>query len=104
VSLIAIAAIIALAGTTVYLYFTRDIRIWWSSVGIVATLWLREVALTASEILIIPTSAPIQLIEKLLFVTALGIASTLATILITLKVSRRFERYFRKMEATGNEN
>jgi len=104
VSLIAIAAIIALAGTTVYLYFTRDLRIWWSSVGVVATLWLREVALTASEILIIPTSAPIQLIEKLLFVTGLGIASTLATILITLKVSKRFERYFRKMEATGNEN
>jgi putative membrane protein len=104
VSLIAIAAIIALAGTTVYLYLTRDTRIWWSSVGVVATLWLREVALTASEILVIPTSAPIQLIEKLLLVTGLGISSTLATILITLKVSKRFEKYFRKMEVAGNED
>lgn len=104
VSLIAIAAIIALAGTTVYLYFKRDIRIWWSSVGVVATLWLREVALTASEILIIPTSAPMQLIEKLLLVTGLGIASTLATILITLRVGKRFERYFKKTEVAGNEN
>jgi len=104
VSLITIAAIIALAGMTVYLYFTRDIRIWWSSVGVVATLWLREVALTASEILVIPTSAPTQLIEKLLLVTSLGIGSTLATILITLRVSKRFERYFKKTEVAGNEN
>jgi hypothetical protein len=70
----------------------------------VATLWLREVALTASEILIIPTSAPMQLIEKLLLVTGLGIASTLATILITLRVGKRFERYFKKTEVAGNEN
>ena len=104
VSLIAVAAIISLAGISVYLYFKRDSRIWWSSVGVVATLWLREVALTASEILVIPTSAPIELIEKLLFGAGLGIASTLATIFITLKVGKRFEKYFKKPETPNDEN
>lgn len=104
VTLIVVASIISLAGMTVYLYFKRDSRIWWSSVGVVATLWLREVALTASEILIIPTSAPLDLIEELLIGAVLGIVSTLATILITLKVSKRFEKYFKKTEISGDEN
>ena len=80
------------------MYFTRDGRIWWSFVGIVATLWLREVALSASEILVYPTSAPFSLIEKLLVGAGLGIASTVITILITLKLGKRFDRYFRKQE------
>jgi putative membrane protein len=104
VSLIVVAAIISLAGISVYLYFTRDSRIWWSFVGIVATLWFREVALTASEILIIPASAPPELIERLLLGAGLGIASTLATILITLKLGKRFEKYFKKPEAPNDEN
>ncbi|MCJ7635635.1 DUF373 family protein [Candidatus Bathyarchaeota archaeon] len=104
VTLFVVAAIILLAGISVYMYFKRDSRIWWSSVGVVAMLWLREVALTASEILVIPTSAPIELIENLLFGAGLGIASTLATILITLKVSKRFEKYFKKSETPTDEN
>lgn len=104
VNLIVVASIISLVGMAVYLYFTHDSRIWWSFVGIVATLWLREVALTASEILVLPTSAPPELIEKLLIVAGLGIASTLVTILITLKLGKRFERYFRKPEGSKNED
>jgi putative membrane protein len=104
VTLIAVATIILLAGIAIYMYFKRDSRIWWSSVGVVAILWLREVALTASEILIIPTSAPIELIENLLFGAGLGIASTLATIYITIKVSKRFEKYFKKSETPTDEN
>ncbi len=104
VDLIAVVAIILLAGIAVNMYFKRDSRIWWSSVGVVTILWLREVALTASEILVIPTSAPIELIEYLLFVAGLGIASTLATILITLKVSKRFEKYFKRSETQNDED
>lgn len=104
VNLIAVVAIILLAGIAVNMYFKRDSRIWWSSVGVVTMLWLREVALTASEILVIPTSAPIGLIENLLFVAGLGIASTLATILITRKVSKRFEKYFQRSETPTDEN
>ena len=104
VNLIAVVAIILLAGIAVNMYFKRDSRIWWSSVGVVTMLWLREVALTASEILVIPTSAPIGLIENLLFVAGLGIASTLATILITRRVSKRFEKYFKKSETPTDEN
>jgi putative membrane protein len=104
VSLLVVAAIISLVGIAVYLYFNRDSRIWWSFVGVVATLWLREVALTASEILVIPTSAPPVLIERLLFGAGLGIASTLVTIFVTLKLGKRFERYFKKREDSGDEN
>jgi len=104
VNLIVVAAVISLVGMAVYLYFKRDDRIWWSFVGIVATLWLREVALTASEILVIPTSAPPGLIEKLLFGAGLGIASTLVTIFVTYKLGKRFERYFKKTEVSGDED
>jgi len=104
VNLIIVAAIISLVGVAVYLYFMRDGRIWWSFVGVVATLWLREVAVTASEILVIPTSAPFELIEKLLFGAGLGIVSTLVTIFVTLRLGRKFERYFKKPEVSSDED
>lgn len=98
VNLVVVAAIISLVGGAVYLYFTRDGRIWWSFVGVVATLWLREVTLTASEILLWPAAMPFELVEKLLFGAGLGIASTLITVFVTLKLGKRFERYFEKPE------
>jgi len=104
VDLIVVAAVISLVGMAVYLYFKRDDRIWWSFVGIVVVLWLREVATTASEILVIPTSAPPGLIEKLLFGAGLGIASTLVTIFVTHKLGKRFERYFKKTEVSSDED
>jgi len=104
INLIVVAAIISLVGMAVYLYFMRDGRIWWSFVGVVATLWMREVALTASEILIIPTSAPSRLVERLLFGAGLGIASTLVTIFVTLKLGKRFERYFKRSEVSSDES
>jgi putative membrane protein len=98
VNLVVVAAIISLVGGAVYLYFTRDGRIWWSFVGVVATLWLREVTLTASEILLWPAAMPFELVEKLLFGAGFGIASTLITVFVTLKLGKRFERYFDKPE------
>jgi len=102
VNLVVVAAIISLAGGAVYLYFTRDGRIWWSFVGVVATLWLREVTLTASEILLWPAAMPFELVEKLLFGAGLGIASTLITVFVTLKLGKRFERYFERPEEQSN--
>jgi hypothetical protein len=100
--LVVVAAIISLVGGAVYLYFTRDGRIWWSFVGVVATLWLREVTLTASEILLWPATMPFELVEKLLFGAGLGIACTLITVFVTLKLGQRFERYFEKPEEQSN--
>lgn len=101
INLLIIGFCIFLVGITIYFYLLRDPRIWWTIVGIVATLWMREVSLAASEILL---SSPIttDLIQRLIIAAGLGIATTLTVILITFNLGKRFEYYFNRHEEKRN--
>jgi len=87
-----------LVGIAIYFYFVRDPRIWWTVVGIVASLWMREVALNASDILLVSSS-----IQNLVITIGFGISSTVVTMLITLNLNKRFERYFSRYEVEKGE-
>jgi uncharacterized membrane protein len=103
VNLLLIASIVFTIGMAMYFYFTRDGRIWWSFVGVVAALWMREIALNASYVLLSPPPLPQSLLVQLLIVAILGISTTAATILITLKLGNRFEHYFKRHEGEDGE-
>ena len=103
VNLLLIASIVSSVGMAIYFYFRRDGRIWWSFVGIVAVLWMREIALNASYVLQSPFPLPQSLVVQLLIVSILGIATTAIAILITLKLGKRFEHYFRRQTASDDE-
>jgi putative membrane protein len=98
-----VAACTLLVGWGVYFFFERDQRMWYQIVGIVVSIWLREVALKASAILISPLSPggfTDILITDLLFVVGLGIATTIITVVITLALGRRYESYFESRKKT----
>ncbi len=103
VNLLLIASVVLSVGMAVYFYFRRDGRIWWSIVGVVAALWMREIALNASYVLQSPLPLPQSLVVQLLFVSILGIATTAIAILITLKLGKRFEHYFRRRVVSDDE-
>jgi putative membrane protein len=103
VNLLLIASVVLSVGMAIYFYFKRDGRIWWSIVGIVAALWMREIALNASYVLQSPLPLPQSLVVQLLIVSILGIATTAIAILITLKLGKRFEHYFRRRAASDDE-
>ncbi len=96
VDLVLVAFLIFLIGLTVFLYFMRDHRILWIAVGIVATLWMREIALQASDILILPPPIPNSLIQSLILVVGLGISATIITFYISIKSGRKFDYYFKE--------
>jgi putative membrane protein len=96
IDLIIVASGTSLVGMAIYFFFTRDPRIWWTVVGLVVTLWTREMAFQVSDILLIEPPIPLSsLIPVNLIITiGLGILTTVITIFVTRKVSKRFEHYF----------
>jgi putative membrane protein len=96
VDLVLVAFLIFLIGLTVFLYFMRDHRILWIAVGVVATLWMREIALQASDILILPPPIPSSLIQSLILVVGLGISATIITFYLSIKSGRKFDYYFKE--------
>jgi putative membrane protein len=96
IDLVLVAFLIFLTGLTVFLYFMRDQRIWWIAVGVIATLWMREIALQASAILILPPPIPGALIQSLILVVGLGISTTIITFYLSIKSGKKFEYYFKK--------
>jgi len=95
VNLMVIATLIFIAGIIIRFYFLRDSRIWWNVVGVVVVLWMREIALKASDILLSSQPIPTSLTQNLLIVVGLGIVTTLITILVTINLSKRFDYYFK---------
>lgn len=102
-NLMVVASCIFLVGIAIYFYFIRDPQMWWTVTGIVTSLWMREVSLNASEILLSSSPIPAYLIQNLVLTIGLGIASTVITILVTLNLSKRFERYFSRYEVEKDE-
>ena len=98
VDLAVIAVCILLVGYAVYFYFRHDTRIWWTIVGVVSSLWMREITLRTSVILLASTPVPPNLINALLLAIGLGIATTVLTILVTRGLGRRFKLYFEKVD------
>ena len=100
VDLIFISFTIFIGGLSVYLYFMRDSRMLWSIVGLVVGVFMREVALHASEILLLEVwPVPMNYWIELTAIIASSIVITIITVFVTLRQGRRLEEYFTKTEA-----
>jgi len=100
VDLIFISFTIFIGGLSVYLYFIRDSRMLWSIVGLVVGVFMREVALHASEILLLEVwPIPMNYWIELTAIIASSIVITIITVFVTLRQGRRLEEYFTKTEA-----
>lgn len=100
VDLIFISFTIFIGGLSVYLYFMRDSRMLWSIVGLVVGVFMREVALHASEILLLEVwPIPMNYWIELTAIIASSIVITIITVFVTLRQGRRLEEYFTKTEA-----
>ena len=99
VDLIFISFAVFIGGLSVYLYFMRDSRMLWSIVGLVVGVFMREVALHASEILLLEVwPIPMNYWIELTAIIASSIVITIVTVFITLRQGRRLEEYFQKTE------
>jgi putative membrane protein len=94
--LIVVAIGILLIGRAVSYYFTRDTRLWWTFVGIVVSAWMREVAHRTSAILVL-TGPTNKLIFDLLISVILGMITTVSVVLIIIKLSKRYQTYFKSV-------
>jgi len=92
INLIILGGCIALAGSIVYNYFTRDPRIWRGIAGIVVALSVWEIAWQATVILIEPNAPVIPLIVTVI----LSIAISVIVIAIIFALHLRYAQYFRK--------
>ncbi len=100
VDLIFISLTVFIGGLSVYLYFMRDSRMLWSIVGLVVGVFMREVALHASEILLLEVwPVPMKYWIELTTIIASSIVITIITVFVTLRQGRRLEEYFKKTEA-----
>ncbi|MCW3987149.1 MAG: DUF373 family protein [Candidatus Bathyarchaeota archaeon] len=100
VDLIFISFTVFIGGLSVYLYFVRDSRMLWSIVGLVVGVFMREVALHASEILLLEVwPVPMNYWIELTAIIASSIVITIITVFVTLRQGRRLEEYFTKTEA-----
>jgi putative membrane protein len=97
--LIFISFTVFIGGLSVYLYFMRDSRMLWSIVGLVVGVFMREVALHASEILLLEVwPVPMDYWIELTAIIASSIIITIVTVFVTLRQGRRLEEYFKKTE------
>ncbi len=94
IDLVIVASVTSLVGVAIYFFFNRDPRIWWTIVGLVVTLWTREMAIHASEILLTDPPIHMGLLINLIITISLGIVTTVITIVVTRRVSKRFEHVF----------
>lgn len=99
IDLIVIGVGTLLTGWGVYFFLKRDTRVWQNIVGIVVTLWTREVALRSSEIILLPKVEQVEVIRDFVLSVSLGIITTVITIMATGRLSERFRQYFKKPEA-----
>ncbi len=99
VDLIFIAFIVFIGGLSVYLYFMRDSRMLWSIVGLVVGVFMREVALHASEILLLGVwPVPLDYWIELSAIIAASIIITIVTVFVILRQGRRLDEYFKRTE------
>jgi hypothetical protein len=94
VDMVIVASGTSLVGMALYFYFIRDPRIWWTVVGFVVTLWTREMANQASAILRRQPPIPEVELVNLVIIVGLGIVTTVITVVVTRKVSKRFTHFF----------
>jgi putative membrane protein len=92
INLIVLGICIAVGGSIVYNYFTRDPRIWRGIVGVVVVLSVWEIAWQTSVILIEPSAPVIPLIVTVI----ISIAISVIVIAIIFALHRRFTQYFVK--------
>jgi uncharacterized membrane protein len=101
-----VAVCIIFVGRGIFYYFSRDDRIWRNGVGIVVAVWVREIAIRASTVLLAPVppaSISDKLIVDLLLAAGLGIAGTLIAVLVTISLRRRYRHYFSRRMGAKDE-
>lgn len=106
VDLAVVAVCIIFIGKGIFYYFSHDNRIWRNGVGIVVVIWIREIALRASAVLLSPvppTSISDKLIVDLLLAAGLGLAGTLIAVLVSISLRKRYKHYFTKPEKIKGE-
>ena len=95
IALIVVGVNVVLAGRTIRWYFERDPRLWRTIVIVVAVAWSWPIFQQASQILIYPEQAEIYTVG-LVATIIVGIPLTVAAVLTTFLLHRKYARFFRE--------
>jgi len=96
IDLIVIGVCVLLSGRVIRWFFERDPRLLRTIAIVVAVAWSRQVFYEASQILIRPALA----YDKLVFAIVVGILLTVASVLVTSLLHRKYTKFFREKEET----
>jgi len=94
IALMAIGLCVILSGRAIRWFLERDNRFWRTVVIVVVVAWSEQIFYEASQILSNPTLS----YDKLVFVIIVGIVLSIATVLITSLLHRRYTTRFRERE------
>jgi len=94
IALMAIGVCVLLSGRAIRWFLERDNRFWRTVVIVVVVAWSEQIFYQASQILITPT----LFYEKLVFAIIVGIVLSIATVLITSLLHRRYASLFKERE------
>jgi putative membrane protein len=97
--LIVIGICVLLLGRAIRWFFEHDIRLLRTVVIVVTSAWSSQIFYQASQILITPT----RMYETLVYTIAIGIFLTVALVLITTVVHRKYAHFFQEKKAKIEE-
>jgi putative membrane protein len=95
IALIVVGVSVVLAGRAIRWYFERDPRLWRTIVIMVAVVWSWPIFSQASQILIDPRKAGTYTVG-LVATIIIGIPLTVAAVLTTFLLHRKYARFFRE--------
>jgi len=100
IALIAIGICVVLSGRAIRWFFEHDSRLLRTAVIVVTVAWSWQIFYQASQILINPTLT----YEMLVYTIAIGIFLTVASVIITMVLHRKYAYFFREKEAKIEES
>ncbi|UCE29714.1 MAG: DUF373 family protein [Candidatus Bathyarchaeota archaeon] len=95
IALTVVGVSVVLAGRTIRWYFERDPKLWRTIVIVVAVAWSWPIFQQASQILIYPEQAGIYTVGFVATII-IGIPLTVAAVLTTFLLHRKYARFFRE--------
>jgi len=99
IALMAIGVCVILSGRAIRWFLERDNRFWRTFVIVVVVAWSEQIFYQASQILITPTLS----YEKLVIAIIVGIVLSMATVLITSLLHRKYAGLFKEREGEKEE-
>jgi cobalamin biosynthesis protein CobD/CbiB len=100
IALISIGICVLLSGRAIRWFFEHDSRLLRTAVIIVTVVWSWQIFYQASQILITPKLT----YEPLVYTIVVGIFLTVASVLITMILHRKYAPFFREKEADIEES